>query len=184
MDKKRFIRELAYHLRVLPEPERAEIIGDYQDRFEIGAMDGKEDQEIILELDPPKEIAEKEIADRSSSDTVTSGKQVTYYPRKTNWALAIILIVFNLIFVTGPAAAIIGVLMGGWGISFGFTAAPLFWVASLFWRIPDQVMGEFFMLLTMAGIGILVGVGMLYLSKVVILVIKKYVNWMAQLVRG
>lgn len=186
MDKKRYLRELAYHLRTLPSQERTTILETYEDHFKIGAIDGKNDQDIVLELGQPKAIAEKELAIRYDSDLSGSSKteEPTTNTKSPNVAIIILLLLFNLIFVLGPAFGLFGILIGGWAVSIAFISSPILWSVSFIWGIPQHVLSELSILLILFGIGIFVGIAMYYATRFSFQIGKKYFNWMNQLARG
>jgi|GEM_PF-4637011 len=57
MDKRSFIKQLEEALRPLNADERREIISFYEDRFNTAKFEGKSEQDIIKELESPREIA-------------------------------------------------------------------------------------------------------------------------------
>ncbi len=69
MNREQFISELTSGIVVLPEPERSEILADYEQHFQLGRTEGRSEEEIIAELGSPDSIIQdimegfKEIAD-------------------------------------------------------------------------------------------------------------------------
>jgi len=59
MNKKEFLDALEYALRSLNEEVRNDILKDYKEHFEIGAMKGKNEEEIAEELGNVDDIAEE-----------------------------------------------------------------------------------------------------------------------------
>lgn len=50
MNKKEFLNELKSKIKILPKDYINDIINDYEEHFEGGALDGKMESEIIIEL--------------------------------------------------------------------------------------------------------------------------------------
>jgi len=57
MSKNQFISELNKELNLLNKEERNEIISFYEDRFQNATFEGKTEQDILNELESPKDIA-------------------------------------------------------------------------------------------------------------------------------
>ena len=118
-----FLAELTRHLRDVPEADRKEIMADYVEHFRAGRDRGLSDDEIARGLGDPAELARaarEELPPRTgyagADGTIGTG-QVS---RMTLAGLALIL--FNLIFVLGPWAGLVGGLIGLWA---GAVAAVL-----------------------------------------------------------
>lgn len=56
-NRKSFIEELRYELRLLNDDERVELVSFYEDRFENAKFEGKTEADIISELESPYQIA-------------------------------------------------------------------------------------------------------------------------------
>lgn len=63
MTRKQFINQLSYHLSQLSVEERNEIISFYEDRFNNAIFEGKTEEDIILELETPEDIAKNVLAE-------------------------------------------------------------------------------------------------------------------------
>lgn len=57
MSKEQFLKELSSHLRKLPDEERKDILFDYEEHFQFGIEEGKNESDIIKGLGSPKVIA-------------------------------------------------------------------------------------------------------------------------------
>ncbi|GGM33181.1 membrane protein [Paraliobacillus quinghaiensis] len=185
MEKRGFMRELEYHLRGLSVADKKDILQDYEDHFKIGEIDGKSEQDVILELGSPRMIAQERLAERQ---TVHSATNSISPENKSNLArslfLAIVLLLFNLIIMLGPFVGLLGVLVGFWAVAISFTLAPFAWLFSLFVQPGAEVWAEFFVVLTMASVGVLIGVAMIFITKVCYRIVKSYIKWNVRIIRG
>lgn len=179
------MRELDYHLRVLPVSEKKDILQDYDDHFKIGEIDGKTEQDVVLELGSPLAIAQNRLGDRQLVDDQT---RAPLYHRKSNpfraVFLVIVLVFFNLIIVVGPAIGLFAVWISGWVVSISFTLAPAFWIFSFINQSVIDVAAEFFVVLTMTSIGVLIGLAMIPISKFSYKIVKGYLKWNVRLIGG
>lgn len=64
MNKNEFIALLRAHLSVLPPEEQNELLEDYEAHFEFGLQSGKTEEEIVLELGEPAELAKEALGNR------------------------------------------------------------------------------------------------------------------------
>lgn len=185
MDRRGFMRELDYHLRDLPVSEKKDILQDYDDHFKIGEIDGKTEQDIILELGSPLTIAQTRLGDRQFVGNQT---RPSSYERKPNpfrsVFLLIILVFFNLIVVVGPAIGLFGVWFSVWAVSISFTLAPGFWMFSFINQTVIDASAEFFVVLTLTSIGVLIGLAMIPISKVSYKIVRGYIKWNVRLIGG
>ncbi|WP_117168350.1 DUF1700 domain-containing protein [Paraliobacillus sediminis] len=185
MDKRGFMRELDYHLRDLSISERKDILEDYSDHFKIGEIDGKTEQDVVLELGSPRTIAQNRLGDRQ---LVGDQTRPSSYERKSNpfrsFFLLILLVIFNLIVVVGPAIGLFAVWISVWAVSISFTLAPGFWMFSFINQSVIDVTAEFFVVLTLTSIGVLIGLAMIPISKVSYRIVRGYLKWNVRLIGG
>lgn len=185
MDKRGFMRELDYRLRDLPVSEKKDILQDYDDHFKIGEIDGKTEQDVILELDSPLTIAQNRLGDRQ---LVNDQARTPSYERKSNpfrsLFLLIMVIFFNLVFVVGPAIGLFAVWISGWAVSISFTLAPVLWLLSFINDSVIDVTAEFFVVLTLTSIGVLIGLAMIPVSKFSYKIVRGYLKWNVRLIGG
>lgn len=64
MNKSEFLANLRAHLSVLPPEEQNELLEDYEAHFAFGLQSGRTEQEIVLELGDPAELAKEAIGNR------------------------------------------------------------------------------------------------------------------------
>ncbi|WP_112182267.1 MULTISPECIES: DUF1700 domain-containing protein [Paraliobacillus] len=189
MDKRGFMRELDYHLRDLSISERKDILEDYTDHFKIGEIDGKTEQDVVLELGSPFAIAQSRLA-TSQHMQMGDEETTTTYERKSpthltrSFIIGIILFLINLIVVAGPAVALFSIWLSGWAVAISFTLAPVAWIVSLFIQSDRGDLATFFIVLTLTSIGVLIGIAMIPITKLFYRLTMKYILWNVRMIRG
>ncbi|MFS0872362.1 DUF1700 domain-containing protein [Paenibacillus xylanilyticus] len=78
MNRKHFMQAMEIHLRPMEPQERAELLADYDQHFELGLREGRPEEEIARELGRPEEIAREALGDRY--DVNTPGSDPFYAP--------------------------------------------------------------------------------------------------------
>ncbi|WP_182200809.1 DUF1700 domain-containing protein [Paraliobacillus salinarum] len=193
MNKQHFMKELAYHLKGLSSEDRNNILQDYEDHFKIAQIEGRDEQSVILELDSPRLIAQKRLTDFNVSQVVREEKQTELTPANKSRSpmqsliLALVLIIFNVVIVFVPAIILFFVWFAVWGIAIGFSLTPIVWVLSLFWRSVSTILTalpEFFVVLTLVSVGVLLIILMIYVTKILFFVLKGYLKWNVEVIRG
>ncbi|WP_440897863.1 DUF1700 domain-containing protein [Amphibacillus sp. Q70] len=192
MNQKRYLQELAYHLRSLPKDVRDDIIEMYRDQFKIAELEGRSEEDTILLMGRAKANAEKELAihadqlDFDQPDRFEEQEEQPYRHstsrsnQKTNIPVLIVLIFVNLIFVLGPALGIYLAGLGLWVSSIIMMATPVIAI----WRDQFFSLPEFYPVLATFGLGVLLFVAMYYLGKLAHRLIRAYFNGMSRLVKG
>ncbi len=187
------MKELAYHLKGLSSEDRNNILQDYEDHFKIAQIEGRDEQSVILELDSPRLIAQKRLTDFNVSQVVREEKQTELTPANKSRSpmqsliLALVLIIFNVVIVFVPAIILFFVWFAVWGIAIGFSLTPIVWVLSLFWRSVSTILTalpEFFVVLTLVSVGVLLIILMIYVTKILFFVLKGYLKWNVEVIRG
>ncbi|WP_068783905.1 DUF1700 domain-containing protein [Paenibacillus phocaensis] len=64
MNKSEFLANLRAHLSVLPPEEQNELLEDYEAHFAFGLESGRTEEDIVLELGDPAELATEAIGNR------------------------------------------------------------------------------------------------------------------------
>lgn len=64
MNKSEFLANLRDHLSVLPPEEQNELLEDYEAHFAFGLESGRTEEDIVLELGNPAELAKEAIGNR------------------------------------------------------------------------------------------------------------------------
>ncbi len=78
MNRQQFMKAMEVHLRPMDPFERAELLADYDQHFELGLREGRREEEIAWELGQPEEIAKEALGDRY--DAYTPGSDAFYAP--------------------------------------------------------------------------------------------------------
>ncbi|WP_339257783.1 DUF1700 domain-containing protein [Paenibacillus sp. FSL R5-0713] len=78
MNRQQFMQAMEIHLRPMEPQERAELLADYDQHFELGLREGRLEEEIARELGQPEEIAKEALGDRY--DAHTPGSDAFYAP--------------------------------------------------------------------------------------------------------
>ncbi|MFY0546316.1 DUF1700 domain-containing protein [Brevibacillus sp. H7] len=182
MTRVEFIRELDELLNGLPDKERLDILADYTEHFLIGMDKGKSEHEIAEALGSPKMIAKEIIAGyhihQAQSDT--SIKNVTRALFAT-----VSLGFFNLLFVLGPFFGLIGILLGLYAASVALILSPVGLFIS--YGVPGNADETLFFVsasLASGGLGVMMGIGMIALTKWLYRQFLRYLNFNLRMIRG
>lgn len=188
MDRRSYIKELAYHLRSLPAADKQRILADIEDQFNIAAIDEKDEQTLILELGPPEQIISQYVspAEGPVKNETEMNETYAYQPetKTTHLGRLLLVLIVNVIFVIGPVLGFFGVLIGGWAlIATGFLS-PVIWAFSLLWRTPVLLLTELSWLFVIIGTTLIASSLWYLLSKGSVMLIKKYSQVLSDWVKG
>lgn len=92
MNKKEYLYKLSETLKSIPESEKQDILYDYNEYFENGALEGRSEEEISKSLGNPEQVLES--FDFEKPKNVFSKKLVACSA----------LVMFNILFIIGPLA--------------------------------------------------------------------------------
>ncbi|WP_186575934.1 DUF1700 domain-containing protein [Aquibacillus kalidii] len=186
MNKKAFIRELDYHIRKIPKIDRVEILHEVEEHFVLGDLDGKTENEVAMELGGPKVMARDVLLDYQATHPQTERPRASH--SDTNIARAIIagcaLFLFNLIFVLGPAVGIIGVYISFFAVGVSLSLSPIAWVGSIVFGTVTNMVAEFFVVLTLCSLGVLLTIAMVYVGKYLFKGFAAYFKFNARIIKG
>lgn len=91
---------------------------------------------------------------------------------------------FNLVIVLGPFIALVSVLLTGWVLAVSFIATPLMVIVNLA-VYPDSFQYfDLFFSIALAGLGLLIAIGMVYATRFVSNGFVRYLNYNVKLVKG
>lgn len=181
MNKEQFLKSLDKALTKLPTAERNDILRDFEEHFIFGREEGKSDEQIANSLGTPKQIAKELLASyhlEQVQATATTGNII-----RAVWAV-IGLGFFNLVIVLGPFTALAAILFGGWTISAGFTLSPLLVLVNAIIYPSTFTLFDLFTSIALAGLGLLIGIGMFYTSRLFGQGFIRYLNFNVKLVKG
>ena len=173
MNKKTFLNQLKNELRNYPKDEIDEIIYDYEEHFRTGIENGKTEEEIAKTLGDPKMIAKQ----YKVSTVFKEAEEDKTFKNVVRAIFTVIGLTFmNLIFVIPILAAIAGVLFGLFVAAIAITFAGLVAVFGSIATISgvSGILVGVFSGLILTPLGILMFIGLIYLSKYILLGIYKY----------
>lgn len=181
MTKTEFLQTLERALHKLNEHERKEILYDFEEHFAAGLAEGKTEIDIAKDLGDPKAIA-KEILLDYRIQQAESEKSVKHMFQAI--LATVSLSVFNLMFVAGPAFAVVAVYISLCGVALAFVLAPIGWLISFLLGFGVNAAQSFFGSLFVCGIGMIASVGLYYLGKFLYELFLKYIKFNLRIVKG
>lgn len=182
MTKDQFLSDLNRLLSGIPEHERKDILNDYQEHFQMGLQNGKTEEEIADSLGTPKTIA-KELAADFHISQAQENYSVSNILRAT--IATVSLGFFNLVFVFGPFMGLIGVMIGFYAVTLSLLLSPIFIIiGSVFPFAVNDFLQGLFLMMTLGSLGVLMGVGMIYVTKGVYYILLKYLQFNLRIIRG
>jgi len=182
MTRKEFIRLLDERLTELPDKMRLDILADYTQYFLSGMENGKSEEEIATSLGEPAEVAEQWLRNyrlaQVESKVADGGN-----PRTVLVTIALLFV--NLTFVLGPVMGAAGLLLGLLGAALGLIVAPfgLLGRADLIIHLKDPAFA-WFASLASVGLGVLLAIGLYYVSRWFYRLLVLYVQYNLRLIRG
>ncbi|GAB3792853.1 HAAS signaling domain-containing protein [Virgibacillus kimchii] len=181
MNEKQFTEKLRAGLQKLPETEQEDILADFQEHFSLGREAGKTEKEISKSLGSPQHIA-KEMKAAYYLDQVEESSSVGNIFRAV-WA-TVGLGFFNLVFVLGPFIALVGIVFAGWITAFAFIISlPLVLIQAII--SPELFLWfDLFTSTALLGAGLLLLLGMLYVTQLFSKWFLRYLRFNAKLVKG
>jgi uncharacterized membrane protein len=181
MNKEQFLHYLEKNLIRLPQEEREDIIRDFEEHFHMGTEEGKSEEQISETLGSPKQIAKEMVATTQLEKVESAATAGNIF--RAMWAV-IGLSFFNLVIVLGPFIGLFGFLFGGWITGLSFIVSPLLVLVNTVIYPGVFQWFELFLSIALAGIGILIAVGMLYLTRGLTKLFVRYLKYNANLVKG
>jgi len=181
LTREQFLTQLNSSLNGISSVERQDILQDYEEHFAIGLEEGKTEQQITESLGSPNQIARELMAmhhlDKVET-TVTTGNIV-----RAVWAV-IGLGFFNIVIVLGPFIGLLGVIFAGWVTGASFVASPLLVLVNAVINVGTFEFFDLFVSIGLCGLGILIGLGMFYITKWITRGFIKYLKFNVSLVKG
>lgn len=181
MNRDQFLFELESLLKGLPKQERQDFLQDFEEHFAIGELEGKSEEEISEALGSPQQIA-KEIRANYHIEKVEKDTTVGNVARAV-WAV-IGLGFFNLVIVLGPFIAVVALVCAGWIVSGSFVVSPLLVVLDTFISREGLILFDLFFSLLLSGLGIVIGIGMYYVTRFLMVGLVRYLKFNVNLVKG
>lgn len=181
MTKEQFLKSLEKGLSKVPDEEREDILRDFEEHFISGEEEGKSEAEIIAALGSPQHIA-KELVATYRIDQIESNVSAGNIVRAV-WAV-IGLSFFNLIIVLGPFIALVAIVFAGWVTCVSFVASPLLFVFNVIIHPQYFIPFDLFFSIGLCGIGIFIGIGMYYATRLFIYGTVRYLKYNVNLAKG
>ena len=186
MNKEQFLTKMKIYLRSIPEPERNELLADYESHFDSALEEGKSQEQVAKALGNPKILA----AEIKADYYIENANQKNTISNVFSAVLAAAALgFFNLVFVLGPFFGFIGILISFWSVSAalfisGFVGAlaslysvlfkhSFFDIAQLDISFPTL----FFGLISISLTGFFMCILCYYLTKSFFMLTVKYLKW-------
>jgi uncharacterized membrane protein len=189
MNKKQYIEKLSKYLKSLPREEVVDIIGDFDEYFEIGKERGREEEELSTSLGNPKALA-KQIRLESYIKKAEQTTSAANIGRAIFTSIG--LSFFNIIFVLPPLVVIFAAIVALFVAAVSIGAAGITGtVGSFFYPLYSQyitfkvnIAAQIFAFIGLGSFGILFFIGDLYLAKLIYRLIVKYLRFNLNIIRG
>ncbi|MFD1708861.1 hypothetical protein ACFSCZ_19540 [Siminovitchia sediminis] len=181
MTKDQFVSSLSLALKRLPVEEREDIIRDIEEHFAFGLEEGKTEEQIAESLGSPQHMAKEILASYHLDQVETTATAGNVF--RAVWAV-VGLSFFNVVIVLGPFLAILGILASGWISGAAFTVTPLMFLLSIVVFPASFEWFDLFFTLLLSGLGLFIGIGMYYLTKVIFRGFVRYLKFNTRLVKG
>lgn len=189
MNKKEFMDSLSKYLRGIPGEDEQDIINDFDEHFEMGKKEGRDEEEMAKSLGDPKALANQ----LRASIMVAQAEKETTAANITRAVFATLgLGFFNLIFVLGPFIAVLGILVAFFAVGISITAGG---IVGLLGTIFSPLFPEYFNLIVNPAVGIFASIGAIcfgvlffigtiYLTKGFFRLFIRYIKFNARIVTG
>lgn len=161
MTRKQFLEELKKQLKKLPKQDQEEIIRYYEEYFHIALAEGKQEHEVAQSLGTPKQLAKELKATYYIEEMQKSSSFINI--TMAIWA-AVGLGFLNIIFILGPFIAIVATFASLWVTASIFVLTPILVLINAAIQLNSFIWFEFFVALTISGVGILLLIGLYYIT--------------------
>lgn len=185
MTKFQFLKELEFSLKNLSVLERQDILKDYEEHFTFGLEEGKTEEQISFSLGYPDEIA-KELLSNYNIRIINSNDSSNDKSNNIlkSFIIGIALLFFNLTFILGPLLGLGGILLGFWITGFSFLVSPILVLIKSLFSLLSFNLFELFSSIGLSGFGILILIGMFFVSKFLVKALIKYIKLNIKLITG
>ncbi|WP_052350587.1 HAAS signaling domain-containing protein [Paenibacillus gorillae] len=176
-----YMKELESLLQKVPEPLRKEWLYDYYIHFQQAYENGQTEQEAAAELGDPRLIANElllsyRVAQAESKNSVGNLSRAVFATAGMG--------LFNLIFVLGPYIGVAGVLFSLWGTTAALALAGLAIVIDSQWNGTFSIGQAVSLGLICLSLSMLMGVGVLKLTRMFTAATLKYLQFNTRVIRG
>lgn len=211
MNKEHFLISLRLSLRGVPSAILEDTMAYYEAIFDKEIEAGKSEEMISKELGNPKDIAKgvfvaNDIQPAVQAPQFSKGDWVEFdAPRKEQHYtetpyeydmprrrvspirglfVAIALAFFNIIFIAAPIIAISAITFAGWVISVCFVFSPIIGIVVAVGALSSYAMLQLFASLVLCGLGLLLLLIMVPVTKFFFKAIAAYIKWNIRAIRG
>lgn len=182
MTRIEFLRELEILLKDIPELERRDILLDFEEHFFNAMESGKDEEEVIAGLGSPKMIA-REVKANFYINQAQSQSSVSSMGRAIISTVSLGFI--NLVLVLGPAIAVVSVVFSFYMVSLGLVVAAAGLVGMYFAEVIAVKLQEvLFPAMALGGLGVMIGVGTIYLTKWIYGLFVRYLEFNLRIIKG
>ncbi|WFR64054.1 DUF1700 domain-containing protein [Paenibacillus amylolyticus] len=193
MNRQQFMKAMEVHLRPMDPFERAELLADYDQHFELGLREGRREEEIAWELGQPEEIAKEALGDRY--DAHTPGSDAFYAPtyqemrtpRNSTKATRNFFTAIGLLFLN----LILGIPLGLtlWSVWLTIASLSLLVLAPVAAVVDFVFLGqldkaEIFVAIGAFGVGILFALASKSVYRAFKSITLQYINWNKNMMKG
>lgn len=204
MNRSEFLALLKIHLSPLPPEEQQELLEDYQSHFDFGLQSGRSEEEIVVELGDPAELAKEALGNRYTPEEplywyggpqhadeqqgyTDPGKAAGTKPigrRNAFIQVPVYIGLFFLNIVGLPLLLILWCLMASLALaSLSFMMSPL--LVGLEYTVHNSFhLGKLFASITMVGLGILIFLPARMMFQKASSVSASYFRWNKRLAKG
>ncbi|WP_440113919.1 HAAS signaling domain-containing protein [Paenibacillus sp. QZ-Y1] len=193
MNRHQFMQAMEIHLRPMDPQERAELLADYDQHFELGLKEGRPEEEIARELGQPSEIAREALGDRY--DLHTPGSDPFYAPtyeemrspRNRTRATRNFFIGIGLLFLNLMLGIPIGLTL--WSVWLTIASLSLLVLAPVAAAVDFLFQGDFdkaelFVAIGAFGVGILFAIASKWIFRAFKIITLQYVRWNKNMMKG
>ena len=190
MNRQQFIAQLRKGLGAMAESEKREILADYEEHFRMAGSEGRSEEQTAQALGNPRVIGRSYRIDSMLEESQEGGAAGARAVVRAVFA-SLSLTFFNALFVLGPLAGLVGVMIGLWAAAVSIPLAGLGVIASPVAVLiaPRYVtlggLHPLFLLFAgigVAALGVLAVIGMWQLTRLFIRMVAAYVRFNARIV--
>ncbi len=181
MNQSAFLTKMKQELKGLSQTEKHEILSDYEEHFEAGKLEGRTEEDIARELGNPKTIA-KELRMHNHLEKAENQQSFSNIMRAI--LATISLSFFNLIIVLGPAVALFAFYVTLWCISVSFVFGGVALLIGAIMGNGGSPLTNMFTFAALCGLGLIIGVGMAYITKPLYKGALTYMKWNVKIAKG
>ncbi|MFC4775532.1 hypothetical protein ACFO9Q_01890 [Paenibacillus sp. GCM10023252] len=179
--RQRYMQELDRYLSKVPEHLRREMLMDYEMHFQMAVEDGKSEEQAAAELGDPR-VNASELLLNYRVEQAETNNNISSLSKAVFATLGLGL--FNAIFVLGPYAGLLAVILALWSAVLALGAAGIGVILDSIWNGNLTMKQAVSLALIVWGLAILLGLGLNKLTKVLYTSTLRYLKFNTRLVRG